>query len=147
MIEEDFDNEIFHNNCLVNRSNYQKINYIDQLLTLNINVNIIEWIKINLSNVKIGRISNEELCSLIFLAHAELKIECNHDYFLKLLNAKHQIVATYLSGTNSSQSILTNINITIPISVINPIIYISDLTLKICEEYKIDNVNTHIMKQ
>ena len=137
----ELDNVItYHENFSLKKQILPKVTYIDRLLNLNINVDVINWIQNNLDTIgKIsGKITNEHLFSLILLGHATLSIPFDPIELNKILKINLQKVSGLLSGTNSTQSALSHLSVTIPIIIISPKNYISKIITSFCQKILFD---------
>ena len=134
---EELDNIISYHDNFFKKQILPKVTYTDRLLTLNIHTDVIEWIRNNLDNTP-GKITNEHLFALIVLGYADLSIPFDPIKLNENLKVNSQKVSGLLSGTNSSQCILSKISLTIPISVISPKNYINKIVKTFSIKHIID---------
>lgn len=109
-----------------------KLTYLDKLYNLNIDIEVINWIrdKIELTNdIKISKINDEHLYTYIYSGYNSLKIPCDPIGLAKDMNinlSKSQC-SKMLSGTYGNESCLSNLSTTTPIIVISPKNYIREI--------------------
>ena len=106
------------------RSDKIKLTYIDRLHQFQIQPDVIDWIVNYVTSLdrKIGKITDEHLYVFIYTANQALGITVDPYVLAKMLNInlKTSAVTKMISGTHGLISPVSDLTVTIPISVIHP---------------------------
>ena len=132
---------------------HKKQSYIDKLIEHEFEPEIIDWIQEKVCNQKTSKITDEEICSLVILAHIVKGKFCNYSEIIAKFGLKnHKInIGSFLAGTSNKNSVFQHISETCRIMVIYPSAYVDSIIEKfkdkIMETFLFDHEQINDLKK